>query len=76
MNPLKLFKDSLPSLAKVLESIHAHLELQLEVQQKILKKLEDMGDQKVPNAEKDHEKNIPENKTDDKHNTEDSNINS
>ncbi len=36
MNPLKLFKDSVPQLATVLESIHAHLELILESQNKSL----------------------------------------
>lgn len=36
MNPIKVFKDSVPALKQVLESIHAHLELQLEVQNKIL----------------------------------------
>lgn len=57
MNPLKIFKESIPSLAKVLESIHAHLEEQLETQQKILKLLEDINGKKIckvqPSDEKD-----------------------
>lgn len=34
MNPIKVFKDSLPMLNAVLESIHGHLEKILEVEEK------------------------------------------
>lgn len=40
MNPLKAFGKSVPALTEVLESIHAHLEEQLETQKKILALLE------------------------------------
>lgn len=45
MNPIKLFKDSLPALTETLESIHAHLERQLETQEKILELLQKMYQQ-------------------------------
>ena len=38
MNPMKVLKEALPNLGKVLESIHAHLEEQLKTQEEILKK--------------------------------------
>lgn len=44
MNPLKLMQKVVPDLAKVLESIHAHLEKQLEVQQQILNELKKKND--------------------------------
>lgn len=36
---MKLIQKTVPDLAKVLESIHGHLEKQLEVQQQILEEL-------------------------------------
>lgn len=39
MNPIKILKNTLPELAKILESMHAYLERQLEVQEKILRLL-------------------------------------
>ncbi len=36
MNPIKIMKESLPQLTEVLESIHGHLEAQLETQKLIL----------------------------------------
>jgi len=43
MNPLKVLKDTLPQLAEVLESIHAHLEKQLEAQEKIVELLQQIN---------------------------------
>lgn len=62
MNPIKMFKDSLPALTKVLESIHGHLELQLEVQKKILEKLETYEENMNKTIEqiKKYERNAPE----------------
>ncbi len=43
MNPLKMLNKTIPDLAKVIESIHAHLELQLEEQKKINNYLQTMN---------------------------------
>ncbi len=42
MNPLKIIKESMPKLAEVLESIHAYLEKQLEVQEEIRDELKEL----------------------------------
>ncbi len=39
VNPIKLIKETVPQLAKIMESIHAHLELILEEDQKIHQQL-------------------------------------
>lgn len=44
MNPLKAMKDVIPALSKVLESIHAHLEEQLECQKEILKEVKELNE--------------------------------
>ncbi len=44
MNPLKVLKDVIPALSKVLESIHAHLELILDENKKTNKHLELMSE--------------------------------
>ncbi len=43
MNPLKIIKETMPQLSIVLNSIHAHLEKQLETQEKILEELKIMN---------------------------------
>lgn len=40
MNPLKMLGKTLPELGKVLESIHAYLELMVEEQKKTNEKLD------------------------------------
>ena len=39
VNPIKLIKETVPQLAKIMESIHAHLELILEEDKKINQQL-------------------------------------
>ncbi len=39
MNPIKVLKETVPQLAKIMESIHAHLELILEEDKKINQQL-------------------------------------
>ncbi len=40
VNPIKVIKETVPQLAKIMESIHAHLELILEEDKKINTQLE------------------------------------
>ena len=44
MNPLKAFKDSVPALKQVMESIHAHLERILEENEKQTAILKDINE--------------------------------
>ncbi len=39
VNPIKVIKETVPQLAKIMESIHAHLELILEEDKKIKEQL-------------------------------------
>ena len=58
VNPIKVIKETVPQLAKIMESIHAHLELILEEDKKINTQLESSNEKlnKIIEVLKDNDK--------------------
>ena len=58
VNPIKVIKETVPQLAKIMESIHAHIELILEEDKKINTQLESSNEKlnKIIEVLKDNDK--------------------